>query len=198
MIVLGLTGGIATGKSTVARQLAALGATHFDADSAVHGLMQQPEIAALVAQIVPHAVHEGVVDRRALGAAVFADEHKLTQLEAILHPAVREAELVWLEQQRAAGERFAVLDIPLLFESGADTLCDYVLVTDCPPDLQAERALSRPHMTAQKLEQILARQMPRHARLARADAVIETGAGLEHSRRQLEAFLDNITSKAKA
>lgn len=192
MMVLGLTGGIATGKSTVARQLVALGAVHFDADASVHALMQRPEVMAQIAKAFPDVVTQGEVDRKALGAAVFADAAKLATLEAILHPLVREEEFDWLAAQKQAGVALVVLDIPLLFESGADALCDYVLVTDCPPDLQAERALSRAGMTPEKLARILARQMPRHDRLARADTVIETGAGLAHSQAQLSAFLQKV------
>ncbi len=192
MMVLGLTGGIATGKSTVARQLVALGAVHFDADAVVHALMQEPAVMAQIAKAFPEVVMQGEVDRKTLSAAVFADAAKLKTLEAIVHPLVREQELDWLAKQKQAGAALVVLDIPLLFESGADGLCDYVLVTDCPPDLQAERALSRAGMTAEKLAQILARQMPRHDRLARADAVIETGMGLAHSSAQLQAFLKEI------
>ncbi len=194
MIVLGLTGGIATGKTTVARQLVALGAAHFDADAAVHGLMKQLAVMAQIAQVFPHAVKDGAVDRAALGAWIFADEDALHQLESILHPLVRADEIRWLAQQKDAGATLAVLDVPLLFESGADALCDYVLVTDCSPELQAERAMQRVGMSAEKLAQILARQMARDARLARADAVIETGEGLAVSQQQLEAFLERIAA----
>ncbi|MEZ5905554.1 MAG: dephospho-CoA kinase [Geminicoccaceae bacterium] len=148
-LVIGLTGGIAMGKSRVARLLAGFGVPVFDADAAVHALLRpgSPVVPAVEAAFPGVGDGAGGIDRRALGGRVFGDVPALRRLEAILHPAVRAAERRFLG--RMARQRFAMaaLDIPLLLETGAERLCDCVVVVDAGPRLQAARALARPGMT---------------------------------------------------
>jgi dephospho-CoA kinase len=188
MRVLGLTGGIAMGKSTAARQLRRLGLPLHDADAAVHRLYAKggPAVPALRARF-PAAVVEGRVDRQALGRLVFGRPEELRALERILHPLVRQATWRFLRQQALRGRRLVALDIPLLFETGGERLCDFVVVVSAPAFLQRQRALRRPGMTAAKFEAILARQTPDRVKHRRADAVVPSGLGygfaLRHLRR---------------
>lgn len=176
MRVIGLTGGIGMGKSTAARVFARLHIPVHDADAAVHALYAKGGAAVpAIAALVPEAVRDGRVDRAALGRAAFADPALLRRLEAAIHPLVRRAERRFLARCRRERARAAVLDIPLLFETGAQRRVDAVIVVSAPLLVQRARVLRRPGMTEKKLAAIMARQMPDAEKRRRADVVIPTG-----------------------
>jgi len=180
MVVVGLTGSIAMGKSTTAGMFRAFGWPVFDADLAVHDLMApRGEAVAAVLDAFPTVgtVAAGI-DRAALGAAVFGDPAALKRLERILHPRVRRAEERFVAHARRRGERAALLDIPLLFEGGGFERCDLTVVASASAHLQAVRALARPGMTRAKLDAILTKQMSDREKRRRADFVVRTGLGL--------------------
>src|SRR5262245_38897726 len=161
MIVIGLTGSIGMGKSTVAKMFAEEGAPSFDSDAAVHALYAPGGAAvAPVEAAFPGVVRNGAVDRDALSGHVVGDAAALRRLEASVHPLVRQAQAEFLEASRAAGAAYVVLDIPLLFESGGTQFVDKVVVVSAPAELQRERVLGRAGMTEEKFENILARQVP--------------------------------------
>ncbi len=174
MIVVGLTGSIGMGKSTVAAMFRRLRVPVFDADAAVH-VLQAPGGAALpgIAAAFPGTVRDGVLDRAALGARVFGDPAALKTLEAIVHPLVAAARTAFLRRHRRAA--VVVLDIPLLFEGGGAGLCDVVAVVSAPAAVQRARVLARPGMTPAKFADILARQTPDAVKRARADILVPTG-----------------------
>lgn len=179
MKIIGLTGSIAMGKSTAAKMLARMGYAHFDADAVVHALTG-PHGRALpaIAAFAPEAVStEAGMDRRRLGDLAFRDQSVLRKLEAVLHPMVyaenRRLLALWQRQRR----RKVLLDVPLLLEGAGERRCDAVWVVSAPKALQAQRALSRPGMTPEKLRGILSRQVPDREKRCRADVVIATGLG---------------------
>lgn len=181
MTILGLTGSIGMGKSTVAAMFAAAGVPVFDADAAVHRL--QGPGGALVAAIearFPGTTGAQGVDRAALGAAVLGDDPAMRALEAIVHPAVRNEREAFLARYHDAP--LVVFDIPLLFETGGDRDVDRVVVVSAAPAVQRARTLARPGMTAAKLDAILARQTPDAEKRARADFVIPTDVSLDETR----------------
>lgn len=193
MIIIGLTGSIAMGKSTAAAMLKGLGLPVFDADASVHALTGPGGKALLALEaLFPGAVSAQGLDRQAVGAQVFKNPEKKMQLEAILHPLVREAQQAWVQRQRRARRRRIVLDIPLLFETGGARRVDIVFVVSASAALQRQRALSRPGMTAEKLSGILAAQMPDREKRRRADYVIPTGAGKAVTLRALKRALRDI------
>ena len=181
MIVLGLTGSIGMGKTTVARMFAEAGVPVFDADAVVHRL-QGPggALVAAIAARFPGVTGTSGIDRAALGGAVLGDKVALRDLEAIVHPAVAAERAAFLA--RHAAEALVVLDVPLLFETGGDAAVDQVAVVSAAPAVQRERTLARPGMTVAKLDAILARQLPDAEKRARADAVIATDVPLAETR----------------
>jgi len=181
---IGLTGSIGMGKSTTAAMFRAEGVPVHDADAAVHALYAGPA-AALIEAAFPGTVRGGTVDRALLGARVLGDTEALLRLEGIVHPLVREAEARFLAGARAAGATLAVLDVPLLLETGGEGRCDAVLVVTAPPDVQRARVLARPGMTVERFETILGKQMPDGEKRARAHFLVDTGAGLPAARRQV-------------
>jgi dephospho-CoA kinase len=184
--VLGLTGSIGMGKSTAAGMLRAMGLAVHDADAAVHRLMARGGRAVpAIAGAFPEAVRDGAVDRRALSARVFEDPEALRRLEAILHPKVRAEAHRFIDARRYRGDDLVVLDIPLLFETGGEQLCDAVAVVSAPSFVQEARVLTRPGMTRDKLAQIRAKQLPDAEKRRRADFVVPTGLGRLHSLRRL-------------
>lgn len=191
MIVLGLTGSIGMGKSTTAGLFAAEGVPVFDADAEVHRLYAGPLVPAVEAAF-PGTTTGGAVDRAALGRRVLGDAEALRRLEAIVHPAVRAAERAFLAAAREAGRPVALLDVPLLFETGREREVDRVVVVTAPAEVQQARVLARPGMTVEKFREILARQTPDAEKRARADHVIDTGAGLEAARDAVRAILSEI------
>jgi len=189
--VLGLTGSIGMGKSTVAAMFEELGVPVFDADAEVHRL-QGPGGALLPAieEAFPGTTGPQGVDRQKLGAAVFGDPEALKRLEAIVHPAVgsRRAEFL----KRYAGRELIVFDIPLLFEKGRGDELDAVAVVSAPAEVQRERVLARPGMTEEKFEQILGLQVPDAEKRKRADFVIDTGSSLGETRVAVEQLVRRL------
>jgi dephospho-CoA kinase len=197
MIVLGLTGSIGMGKSTVAAMFAEEGAPVFDSDATVHALYAKGGRAvAPVEAAFPGVAVDGAIDRAALSARVVGNAEAIGRLEAIVHPLVREAQLAFLQTQRDAGAEIVVLDIPLLLEGGGSQLVDAVVVVSAPAEIQRQRVLARPGMTAQKFEAILARQMPDAEKRAQADFVIETGVSFDDTRAQVRALLDGLRERS--
>jgi dephospho-CoA kinase len=191
MFVIGLTGSLGMGKSTMARLFAEEGIPVHDADAAVHRLYAG-EAASAIESAFPGTTSNGKVDRNKLVARVLNDPAALNKLEAIMHPLVQAAEQQLLAQAEARGEKVAVLDIPLLFETGADRRVDAVVVVSAPAETQRARVLARPGMTSDKLEAILARQMPDAEKRRRADFVVDTSHDLEAARAQVRAILDAV------
>lgn len=186
MRILGLTGGIAMGKSTAAKAFRRLGIPVHDADATVHRLYRAGGAAvAPIAEAFPEAVVEGAVDRGRLGALVLGRPEALRRLEGIMHPLVRQATRRWLATMARRRCGLVVLDIPLLYETGGEGLCDAVLVVSAPGFLQQQRALSRSGMSEEKLAAILARQVKDHDRRRRADYLVFTGLGKGQARRSL-------------
>jgi dephospho-CoA kinase len=188
MITLALTGSIGMGKSTVAAMFADAGVPVFDADATVRQL-QGPggAVVAAIAERFPGTVQGGAVDREALSAAVLGHPAELAALEAIVHPAVHHERTRFIVEH---GDRPALLfDIPLLFETGGASAFDKVIVVSAPAELQRQRVLARPGMTAAKLDAILARQMPDAEKRARADFVVDTSGPLAETRAQVDAIL---------
>ena len=193
MIVIGLTGGIATGKSTTAKMIMDRGIPLHDADATVHKLMAAGGPATgPVANLfgADMLTVGGAVDRRRLGRVVFADTVLRKQLEAVIHPLVAADRDAFLEEQRLAGAPVVVLDIPLLFETGAEALCDFVILCSAPDEVQRQRAMARDGMTKARLDAILASQMPLAEKRARADAEIDTGLGLDKAGAMLDSILE--------
>jgi dephospho-CoA kinase len=192
--VLGLTGSIGMGKSTAAAMLARMGLAIFSADACVHDLLA-PGGAAVkdIARAFPDAVEDGIVSRPRLGAMVFGDDAALARLEAILHPRVRAAEKAFIRAQNLRRAKVCVLEIPLLFETGAESLCDAVIVLTAPPFVQAARVLARPVMTRERLRQVRARQMSEAAKAARADFLVATGLGRRHTWAALSAIVKTLS-----
>jgi dephospho-CoA kinase len=186
VVILGLTGSIAMGKSTAAASFRRLGVPVYDADSTVHALLAKGGAAVpRVAAAFPHTIRHGVIDRAALAAVVFADGDALKRLERILHPLVRADAGRFLRRQAARRARLVVLDIPLLFEDRGAGRCDAVAVVSAPAFLQAQRVLARPGMTVARLAGILRRQMPDREKRRRADFMVESGLGKRHSLRRI-------------
>ena len=184
MWILGLTGSIGMGKSATAAMFRALGVPVHDADAAVHKLYAGAAVAPVEAAF-PGVAKDGVIDRPALSARVLEDREAMKRLEAIVHPLVRAEETKFLDAARRAGARLAVLDIPLLFETGAVGRVDAVAVVSAPLAVQRARVLDRPGMTPARFEAILAKQMPDAEKRSRAHFVIDTGRGFEAARRQV-------------
>jgi len=199
MMVLGLTGSIGMGKSTAAIMLRHLGVPVHDADAAVHALLGNRGAAvAAVGAAFPGVVAGAAVDRGKLGARVFGDAAALARLEAILHPLVRESARSFLLQAARRREPLAVLDIPLLYETGAEAICDAVAVVSAPAFLQRSRVLGRRGMTAARFAAILARQMPDAEKRRRADFVVETGLSRSATLRRLDGIVKLLRSRPKS
>ena len=190
-LIVGLTGSIAMGKSTVAQMFEQEGVPVFDADAAVHQL--QGPGGPLVEEIemaFPGTTSDQGVDRQKLGAAVLGDAQKLAELEAIVHPAVGKMRNRFLIDH--ADKAIIVFDIPLLFEKGGHESVGHVVVVSAPEDQQRARALARPGMTAGKFEHILKLQVPDAEKRARADTVIDTGQSMAHTKAQVCALVKKL------
>lgn len=195
MLVLGLTGSVGMGKSTVAAMFAEAGVPVFDADRAVHALYRG-ETAALVEAAFPGTVADGVVDRTRLGRRVLGDAAALKRLEAIVHPLVRQREDAFRATAAAAGRRIVLLDIPLLLEQPDTGRADMVIVVTTSPAVQKARVLSRPGMSEEKFAQLLARQMSDAEKRRRAHFLIDTSADFAHTRRQVRDVLRAVAAAA--
>lgn len=195
MIRLGLTGSIAMGKSATAKMFAGAGVPVHDADATVHALYAGRAVP-LIEAAFPGTTAEGKVDRTRLGEVVLGKPEAIARLESIIHPLVHEEEASFLARARAEGRRMVVLDIPLLFETGGERRMDAVVVVSAPPEVQRERALARPGMTAQRLDAILARQMPDAEKRRRAHFIVDTGSGLDPARRGVQSVIRALSGKA--
>jgi dephospho-CoA kinase len=194
MIVLGLTGSIGMGKSTTARMFADFGVPVHDSDEAVHRLYRG-KAAKLVEAAFPGTAVDGVVDRTKLAERVLGNDDAMKRLEAIIHPLVRADATAFLKPHHAAGAPLAVVDIPLLFETDGRNRVDMVAVVTAPPEVQRERVLSRPGMTEEKFNAILAKQVPDAEKRRMADFVIDTGRGMEAARDQVADIIEKLTGK---
>jgi dephospho-CoA kinase len=199
LIVLGLTGSIGMGKSTAAAMLRRLGVPLFDADLAVHRLLAPSGAAvrAVSAAFPGVATVAGDIDRVLLGQRVFTNPAALRRLEEILHPMVAAEEKRFLARLRARREALAVLDIPLLFETGAERRCDYVLVVSAPAVVQRQRVMRRPGMTEIRLDAILRKQLPDYRKRQRADFVVPTGAGRNVTLRRLKTIVRLLRNRGR-
>ena len=195
MIVLGLTGSIGMGKSTASRMFMEAGVPVHDSDETVHRLYSG-KAAPLIERRFPGTVSNGVVDREKLAKRVLGDPRALKELEAIVHPLVRDDETIFLEEQRRKGAPLVVLDIPLLFEVGAEGRVDKIAVVSAPAGIQRERVMARPGMTEAKFEAILKKQVPDAEKRRRADYVIDSGRGLEPARLAVERIIEELANGA--
>ena len=191
--IIGLTGGIGMGKTTASQILKSMGFPVYHADKAVHALLGKNGAGvAPVARLFPTAFRRGAIDRKALSRIVFQDPASLKKLEAILHPKVRAAEKIFLKKARDRGASAAILEIPLLFETGGEARCDSTLCVSAPAGIQKARVLARPGMTEEKWRAIRARQMKDREKREKANYVIQTGRGLDVTRRSIEKAVAEI------
>jgi dephospho-CoA kinase len=189
--VLGLTGSLGMGKSTAAKFFAEQGVPVHDSDAAVHTLYDR-EAVPLVEQAFPGSTTAGKIDRAKLAAKVLNDPAALSRLESIVHPLVSAARQKFFAAAQAQGAPVVVFDIPLLFETGGERLCDAVAVITAPAEIQRQRAFERPGMTEEKFAAILAKQMPDAEKRRRADFVIDSSQDFEHTRAQIRDILGKL------
>jgi dephospho-CoA kinase len=194
MIVLGLTGSIGMGKSTAAKMFADAGVPVHDSDEAVHRLYAGAAVP-LVESAFPGTTRDGSVDRALLGQRVLGDPAALKTLERIIHPLVRADADAFLARHRSAGAPLAVLDIPLLFETGGRDRVDKVIVVSAPAGIQRSRVLARPGMTEEKFEAILRRQVPDVEKRRLADFVVDTAHSFDATRIAIHAIIDELTGE---
>jgi dephospho-CoA kinase len=191
MIVLGLTGSAAMGKSATAKMFADEGVPVFDADAVVHELYDGAAVAPVETEF-PGVTINGRIDRERLAAKVFDNPDALKKLESIVHPLVRAAQDKFRADAEKSGAPIAVLDIPLLLETGGDARVDATVVVTAPADIQKSRLLERPSMTAEKIEGMLARQMPDSEKQNRADFVVDTSRGFDAARAEVRSILQQL------
>jgi len=194
MLVIGLTGGIGMGKSAAADHFARAGVPVFNADACVHRLYEGEAVAAIEAAF-PGVSRGRSIDRKLLGEKLAGSQERLRELELIVHPMVVEAEIGFLIDQEDRGARLAVLEIPLLFETGADSRVDVTIVLSAPADVQRSRVLARPGMTVDKLEHLLARQLPDADKRARADFVVDSGTSLKHMHGEIDKLIESLRQR---
>jgi dephospho-CoA kinase len=196
MFVLGLTGSLGMGKSTTAKFFAEEGVPVHDADAAVHRLYEGEAVAPIEAAF-PGTTVNGKVDRDRLAQQVLGDSDAIARLEQIVHPLVTRSRERFLAEAERNGAAIAVLDIPLLFETGGERRCDAVVVVSAPAEVQRERAFARAGMTEEKFQAILAKQMPDAEKRARADFVVDSGQGFDAARAQVREILRRVSKMAK-
>ena len=190
MIYLGLTGSIGMGKSATAAMFREEGIPVYDADAAVHAIYARGGSAVgPVGALFPEVIEDGAVDRSKLRERVLGDADALKQLEAAVHPLVGLEQLKFREQAEASDAPCAVLDVPLLYETGGDTRCDYVVVVSAPQDVQRQRVLERDAMTEAEFEAILAKQTPDAEKRARADFIVSSAHGFDFARDHVRAII---------
>ncbi len=191
--MLCLTGSLGMGKSTVAKFFAEEGIPVHDSDAAVHALYEG-EAVPLIEAAFPGSVTGGKVDRAKLAGMVLNDNAALARLEAIVHPLVTASRERFLTDAQAKGVPVVVLDVPLLFETIAQSRCDAVVVVSAPPDLQRQRALQRPGMTDEKFAALIAKQMPDAEKRRRADFIVDSSKDFEHTRAQIREILRSVAT----
>jgi dephospho-CoA kinase len=195
MLVLGLTGSIGMGKSTTAKLFAEAGVPVYDADAAVH-LLYEGEAAPAIEAAFPGTTVDGKVDRNKLSARVVHDPAAIRRLEAIVHPMLGASRQKFLHDAEQSGAPVAVVDVPLLFETGGEKRVDAVVVVTTTPEIQRQRILERPNMTDEKLDAILARQMSDAEKRKRANFVVDTSYGLDPVRARIRDILDEAVRMA--
>lgn len=195
MFVLGLTGSLGMGKSTVARMFMEAGAAAFDADAAVHALYRG-EAAPLIEAAFEGTTLDGAVDRERLARRVVGDDAALARLERIVHPLVLKAEDEFRRRAAADDRRFAVLDIPLLYETRADRRMDATVVVTTTPEIQRERVLGRQGMTEERFAALLARQLPDAEKRARAHFIIDTSGAFDVTGEQVVGVMRALSAAA--
>ena len=188
MIILGLTGSIGMGKSTTAKLFAEAGVPVYDADANVHSLYEGEAVVAIEAAF-PGTTADGKVDRNKLSARVVHDPVAIKRLEQIVHPMLGASRQKFFADAERSGAAVAVVDVPLLFETGGEKRVDAVVVVTTTPEIQRQRILARDNMTSEKLDAILARQLPDADKRQRADFVVDTSHGLEPVRAQIRDIL---------
>ena len=189
MIILGLTGSIGMGKSTTAKLFAEAGVPVYDADAVVHRLYEG-EAAAAIEEAFPGTIVEGKVDRARLSSRVVHDPAAMKRLEGIVHPMLGASRQRFLDDAERSGARVAVVDVPLLYETGGEKRVDAVVVVTTTPEVQRERILARENMSSEKLDAILARQLPDSEKRARADFIVDTSHGVDPVRARIRDILD--------
>jgi dephospho-CoA kinase len=194
MLIVGLTGSLGMGKTTAVAHLRELGLPVFDADAEVHRLYATTAVP-LIEAAFPGTTRGGKVDRKALSAALLAAPGRFTELEGIVHPLVRASERAFLQGEAASSTPIAVLEIPLLFETGADAMVDATIVVSAPAQVQRQRLLARAGLDARKIDSLLAQQMPDAEKRARADFVVDTGSGVEASNGALDAIIAELRTR---
>lgn len=195
MLIIGLTGSMGMGKSAAAERFRERGIGVFDADAEVHRLYAGP-LSETIEQAFPGTTRDGVVDRQRLSRAVLGNEAKIKTLEKLVHGRVRENERSFLHGEAASGARMSVLEIPLLFETGADALVDVVIVVSAPQEMQRARVLARVGMTEEKLELLLSRQMTDAEKRKRAHFIVDTSGPLESCHAQIDKIISQLESRA--
>lgn len=193
MIVIGLTGSIGMGKTTTAGMFKDEGIPVNDSDAVVHDLYKTDAVDP-VGKAFPGSIRDGAVNRAELARQLTQDPGGFSRLEKIVHPLVRERERQFLETHRLAGEDLVLLDIPLLFETGAEKRVDVIVVATCDPQIQRQRVLARPGMTEEKFKLILNRQVPDSQKRQRADFIVDTGGGLEQARQRVKQIITLLRS----
>jgi dephospho-CoA kinase len=196
MLIVGLTGSLGMGKTTAAAHLRARGLPVFDADAEVHRLYATTA-APLIEAAFPGATRDGKVDREKLAALLVAEPSRFNKLEAIVHPLVRASERAFLNEEAAQGAEIVVLEVPLLFETGADHRVDATIVVSAPADVQRQRLISRDGFDEKKVERLLARQMPDAEKRLRADFVVDTGRGIEPMNAALDAIIAKLQGRRR-
>ncbi len=196
MIIIGLTGSIAMGKSETAKMFEALDVPVFDADRVVHTLYAKNGGAVeSVKERFPSAIKDAAVDRAELAKLVLNDKAALAELEAIVHPLVQDERQKFIETAKAAGQPIVVLDIPLLFETEAQDQVDKIVVVSAPEDVQRKRALERPGMTVEKFEAILQNQVPDSEKRKQGDFIVDSSKGLAAARAQVVDIVETLSAE---
>lgn len=197
MYILGLTGSIGMGKSTAAQRFRDRGIPVCNADDLVHALYEGAAVAPVEAAF-PGVTVDGRIDRQKLSAALLADPTGFKRLESIVHPMVRQAQKDCLQAAAACGARMAILEVPLMLDHGGQERVDAVIVVSAPADKQRERVIVRPGMTQEKLDAILARQMPDEQKRKMADFIVDTGGTIEHTWAQVDTIISQVESRQGA
>lgn len=195
MLIIGLTGSIGMGKSTAAERFRAHGIAVFDADAEVHALYRDGAAVAQIEAAFPGVTRHGSVDREKLLAALLAERDGFARLEAIVHPLVRERERAFLQREHDRGAQLAVLEIPLLFETGGNALVDVTVVLSAPADVQRARVLARPGMTEAKLAEMLGRQLPDAQKRAGADFVVDTSGSIPETGAEIDKLIAQLSNR---
>lgn len=191
MIIVGLTGSIGMGKTTTANMFAEELIPVQDADKVVHDLYSGKAVP-LIEAAFPNTTKDNSVDRKLLGKIVVGNSAAMKKLETLIHPLVKQERDAFLSKEKAKNTKMVVLDIPLLFETGMDRMCDKIVVVTTSPEEQKQRVLARDGMTEEKFSKILKSQMPDAEKRKKADYIIDTSLGLLHAKKQIHKIIDEL------